>query len=325
MGPTAYSRAVSSLLSTSFALLFCFGARASPLPTNDQNPFLAGFGLPRSLDARLPASSAWALDFNWASTALVEDARGEFLVADAETRELRLTYGHRVAERWAIEVQLPYRHTSGGSLDSFIDDWHDFFGLPEGARPLQAEDRLHLYYSRNDVTLIEHYTTIEGLMDASLSIIYALHSSERSAASAALSVKAPTGKDHWLNSSGAVDVSAVISGEHRFGDRWTVSGQAAATSLGKGDLLPSLQRDLVWSGRAGLALHATPALDFVLQMDGHTRVFDGAPHLFDDALIATLGGHINFRSGWTLSLGVSEDIAVEHSPDVVFVIGVTRR
>lgn len=325
--PTAYTAdnvRVARQLSTALALLVCFGAEASSLPTSDQNPFLAGFRLPRPVAARLPARSEWTLDLNWGSTALVQQSGGEALIADAETRELRLTYARKIGERWAMELELPYRSTSGGSLDGFIDNWHDVFGLPEGARHIQAQDQLQLRYWSEGTTWIELDQSRHGLADASLSARYALASSQTSAVSAALRIKLPTGTDHWLNSSGAVDISAILAAEHQLGERWKLNGQVAATWLGEGDLLPWMQRELVWSGRAGLAMRATQSLEFVLQLDGHTRVFDSDLEFFSEALIATFGGHLHFGNGWTFSAGVSEDLLVEHSPDVVFVFALKK-
>lgn len=321
--PTRVSR-LRSVVFFVTAFGACGGVCAEPLRTRDQNPFLAGFGLPGAVDARLPAQSSWSLDLNWGSTALIQTAADEFLIVDAETREVRLSFAHRISERFSLGLELPYRYTGGGNLDGFIDDWHDVFGLPEGARPIQPQDRLQVRYWREDETLVDLGTPTEGLADASVSLAYSVHASDRSAVSAALTVKVPTGKEHWLNSSNAVDISAIIAAERRFAERWHLSGQLAATWLGEGDLLPSLQRELVWSGRASLSFQMVPALALIVQMDGHTRAFDSELEFFDDSLIATLGGRIAFGSGWTFTLGVSEDIMVEHSPDVVFVVGITK-
>lgn len=321
--PTRAARLPSVVLFVS-ALSACVSASADALPTRDQNPFLAGFGLPTAVDARLPAQSAWSLDLNWGNTALMQSTANESLIVDAETRELRLSFSHRLSKRLSLGLELPYRYTGGGNLDGFIDNWHDAFGLPEGARPIQPQDRLRLHYRRAGETLIDLDTPAEGLADAALSLAYSAHASDRSAVSVSLAVKVPTGKAHWLNSSNAVDVSTIIAAERRLTDRWHLSGQLAATWLGEGDLLPFLQRELVWSGRASLSFRVLPALALVVQMDGHTRAFDSELEFFDDSLIATLGGRIAFGSGWTFTLGVSEDIMVEHSPDVVFVAGIMK-
>lgn len=301
-------------------------ACADPLPTHDQNPLLGGFGLPGALAARAPQETwSWSTSLNWGSTALVQIEGTEQLVVDAETRELEMALERRLGEKWSLEVRVPYRYTGGGNLDNFIDGWHDVFGLPEGARPQQPQDRIRLFYTRANQALIDVDDSVTGFADLTLTLSHASFDSPTSAVRTALSVKLPTGKDHWLNSSGAVDASAIIAAQHAFDARWSLHGQAAVTWLGEGDLLPELQRGLLWSARLGTTWHATRSVDLTVELDAHTSAFkDSTLDFFSDALIATVGGVYRFSSGWTLSLGVSEDIAVETSPDVVFIFGLRK-
>src|SRR5688572_3366607 len=129
--PTVYVVAGATLLLATSA------GSAAPLPTRDQNPLLAGFGLPVPLPARFDEAGHWsvAADVNWASTALAQQRGAETLVFDAETQEVRLTFQHILSDRFAMRLQVPYRHTGGGSLDSVIDSFHDISGTSEGARP----------------------------------------------------------------------------------------------------------------------------------------------------------------------------------------------
>lgn len=318
---------VASGLIPGFLLLaLASSVAAAPLPTRDQNPLLAGFGLPMPLPSRAP-DDTWsvAANFNWGSSALIQADGSELLVIDAETRELRLALERQLAERWAIELQVPYRYVGGGNLDTFIDHWHDVFGLPEGARPQQPKDRMRIHYSRGGTTLMEVRSQTSGFGDATVRVGYELFATPASAVRAALSVKLPTGEDHSLNSSGATDISAIVAGERKLAQRVSLYGQFGATWLGNGDLFPAYQRNLVWSGHAGAAWQATRAIELTVQLDAHTRVFkDSELDFFGDALILTAGGAYRFSSDWRLSLAVSEDIEVERSPDVVIVIGVGR-
>jgi hypothetical protein len=278
------------------------------------------------LSARAP-DGVWSLatDFNWGSTALIQNSSDEHLVVDAETREWRLGLTRRIAERWTLELELPYRQIDGGSLDGFIDDWHEAFGLPDGARSEQPEDRMRLHYSRAGRTLIETGSDAEGLGDASLTLGWQLLASPASSVRAALSMKVPTGDNHWFTSSGGVDLSALLAAEHQVSERWSVSAQAAVTKLSEGEILEEQQRDLVWSARTTLGWQATRAVDLIIQFDAHTSIFeDSELDFFDDTVVLTLGGAYHFASDWTLTLGVSEDIMVERSPDVVFVFGLSR-
>jgi len=301
-------------------------ARCAPFPTRDQNPLLAGFGLPTAMPARIPATT-WSLaaDLNWASTSLIQSGPSEALIVDAETRELRLTVQRSLGEHAALQLQVPYRYTGAGQLDGFIDDWHHIFGLPEGARAQLPKDALRIAYERDGAVLLDIQSTRSGLADSTVSFGYALAGTEATAASAWLSIKLPTGDADELTGSGATDASLALAATHRLGERWEVFGQAAVSWLGDGEILAAQQRSVVWSGMAGVSWRAVRGLHLKAQIDAHTAAFE--PTTLDflgDALFLTVGGDYRFDSGWRLDVGVSEDVAVETAPDVVFIFGVRR-
>lgn len=309
------------------SLLVASAASAAPFPARDQNPLLASYGLPMPMPARLAASDGWQLcaDFNWGSSAISESTGTESLIVDAETRELRLTAGHGLADRWSFQLQLPYRYTGAGNLDGFIDGWHDAFGLPNGARNDFPQDRFRIAYARNGVIELDMQSSVAGIADVSADIGYQLWTDATSSLAAWLSVKLPTGDADKLTGSGAVDAALVIAGERRFGDRWSAFGQLGVTYLGNGDLLTGQQRNVVWSGLAGVSVGIWRGLDFKMQFDAHSAVFDDtALDFLGEAVVLSVGGAYRFKSGWTLDAGVSEDIVVDASPDVVFVLGVRR-
>lgn len=323
-GPTSVGLSVAAAL-----LLATFPAHADPFRTRDQNPLLAGFGLPMPMPAQIsgqggqPGEWQWAADLNWGSSAILQDNDREALIVDAETRELRLTLGRALSERWAVQLQLPYRYTGAGTLDSFIDSWHDFFGLPEGMRPLLPQDQFRIAYERDDAVVLDQQSSSDGLGDVSAAVGYQWLSSDSAHLAAWLSVKLPTGDADELTGSGAVDAALLLAGERQMDEHWSIFGQAAATWLGDGDILADQQRSIVWSGMAGIGVNVWRGLDLKLQFDAHTAAFDGtALDYLGDAGILTVGGSYRFRSGWQLDLGVSEDVIVDASPDVTFVIGV---
>lgn len=297
----------------------------APFFVRDQNPLLAGFGLPSILPARLSAGLAGGVDLYWGTTALMQEHGNEALLVDAETREARLTLEGELSDRFGWRLQVPYRYTGGGSLDSFIDSWHDTFGLPDGARSALPRDQIGIAYTRAGSRRLNIDSSASGLADIEAALGYEIQASPGSAVAAWLSVKLPTGDADKLTGSGATDVSLVLTGHRRLGYGWTAFGQAAATYLGDGDLLTDQQRNVVWSGMAGVS--AQPwggGLSLKAQIDAHTAAFDSNLDFFSDAVVLTVGGDYLFSSGWRLDLGVSEDLAVEHSPDVVFVLSVKR-
>jgi hypothetical protein len=308
------------------AALFATTVAADPFPSRDLNPLLAGFGIPGAMPARLTRDS-WSVsaDLNWASTALMQRVGSEQLIVDAEVREARVVIGHVWSERFATQLQLPYRYTGGGVLDGVINGWHDFFDLPEGARTQQPQDAFRIAYARDGSVLLNTDTPASGLGDASLDFGYQLTSSPATAVTAWLSLKLPTGDAGDFTGSQSTDVSVMLAAEQRLSDRWSLFAQAGATWLGDGERLVRWQRDVVWSGLAGASFRASRGLDLKVQLDAHSAIFDDSELDFlGGATVLTLGGDYRFASGWTLDLAVSEDIAVESASDVVFVVGLRR-
>lgn len=280
------------------------------------------------MPTRLAASEggAWSggVDLFWGSTALIQQQGAETLVVDAETREARLTLQAPLSERFAFQLQLPYRYTGAGNLDGFIDGWHDAFGLPDGARSELPSDDFNITYTPAQSRQLSMTSPASGLADIQASLGYDVIASEAAALSAWLSVKLPTGDADELTGSGATDVSLTLAGERRLDGDWSVFGQAGVTWLGDGELLPNQQRSVVWSGMAGLGGRVWRGLSLKAQIDAHTAAFDSDLDFLNEAIVLTVGADYRFASGLLMNIGVSEDIAVEHSPDVVFFFSVKR-
>jgi hypothetical protein len=322
----ARTAALLSLALPGLALfpLHCF---AEPLPVSDQNPLLNGFNLSAAVLARLNANEQWSFEstFSWANSAVVQTNARESLVVDAETRELRLIAQRGLSNGYAVRVQLPYRHTTAGNLDGFIDSWHDLFGLPEGARPSLPEDSLRLFYRRDAVTQFNSGSSAQGIGDASIEAGKSLVSTDRTVVAAWLGLKLPTGDAGDFTGSGSLDGRATIAAEHRFADRWEIFGQAGVTRLGNGDRLSRQQRDWAWSASAGVSARAIGDLTLTVQVDAHSAVFDTSGLDFiGDAVLLSLGGSYEFSNDWILTLGVAEDVAVESAPDVTFLFGLKK-
>jgi Protein of unknown function (DUF3187) len=311
----------------SVALFSSPAAIADPLPVVDQNPLISGFEAPFALPARIDDAPAWSLEasFSWGSTALTQGSPNESLLIDAETREWRVALQRGLPAGVAVRVQVPYRRTSGGSLDGFIDDWHDAFGLPEGARPTLPEDALRLFYRRNGNVLLDSRASQQGLGDVSVDLGKALSTTPASAIAVWMGVKLPTGDAAEFTGSGSVNGTVGLSAEHRFAGRWRAYGQAAGTWMDNGDRLTNQQRHFMWSAAAGLSARTVGALVLTAQLDAHTAVFDtdGLDYL-GAAVQLSVGGSYRFASDWLITLGVSEDIGVESAPDVVFLFDLKK-
>jgi hypothetical protein len=302
-------------------------ALSAPFPTVDQNPLLNGFAFAPSAQARLPASGStlFSATLNWSNTAAVQEAYDEQLIVDAESREWRISLTHALSDRLALRIQLPYRTSNGGTLDGFVDNWHSLLGLPNGDRPLLPQNDFRIDYERAGETAASYGQGTSSIGDVSMGAGYQLSATPTRATSVWFNIKAPTGSSAELTGSGATDVALSLVHEHRISSRWHSYAQLNFAYLGTGELLPTQQSNSMWSGLLAFDYRYSKALTLTLQIDGHTAAFaDSDLDMLGTAWILTVGGEYRWQSRWYLQVGVSEDVKVEASPDVNFVLSVGR-
>jgi hypothetical protein len=306
---------------------FAGDAGAEPLLTRNQNPLLLPYGLPLPLPARLPANGAgrYGLNVNWSNAANLETSGASEFTLDSESVDVRLRLEHAFGDRWAAMIELPWRSLSGGSLDGFIENWHDLFGLPQGPRRHMPKDRLLIDYQQSGETLLHVEDSSSGIADTPLSVGYQLLSTEAQALSTWLTVKAPTGDSDDLLGSGAADVALSVAGEMQVAKSWQLFGQLDAVWLGDGDILPQYQQSFVVAGLAGVTWNAWRALDLTVQFYANSQVFDvPVTGLSGDAVILSYGGTWRTDGGWRFDFGMNEDIEVDASPDATFYVLVQK-
>jgi hypothetical protein len=302
-------------------------ASAEPLLTRNQNPLTLPFGLPKPLPARLPSagSGRFTVDVNWSNSAVLESSDDYDFTMDAESLEARLRLEHAVGSQWAAMIELPWRNLSGGSLDGFIENWHDLFGLPQGPRRKMPKDRLLIDYQQDGETLLQVDDGGSGIADIPIGVGYQAHASEERAVSAWLTVKLPAGDSDDLLGSGATDFALSVAGETRLAEQWLLFGQVDAVWLGDGDILPQYQDSFAWAALAGLSWNAWRTLDLTVQFQANSQVFDlPVDGLSGDAVILSYGGSYRTTGGWRFDFGMSEDIQVDASPDATFYFAVQR-
>jgi Protein of unknown function (DUF3187) len=317
---------LSVLASALTCLALIAPAHADPILTRNQHPLVALYGLPLPLAARLPGAGSGRIGatINWSNIATTDTTDQRSYTLDGEVFEVRVQAEHAVGQRFAVQGQLAWRQLSGGSLDSLVESWHDLFSLPNGSRNRLPEDELLIEYRSGESTLLRVDDESSGLADLPLSLGYQLTASEQGAVAAWLTLKVPTGEATDLTGSGAVDVALSLAGERRLSERWQLFGQANVAWLGKGDVLADLQQDFAGSLLAGTTWKAWRGLELTAQLEANTAVLDTGTDIDGDAVVLTLGGRYRTDAGWAFDFGFSEDLQVDASPDIVFVLGVQR-
>ena len=124
------------------------GAMAIPLRVVNLNPFFVPYGVPVSVGTRTlaPGSSQFTFAVDTASYLSSAAAGSERVLLDGETYRTSLMLRRGFRPRWEYFLELSAVGHHGGLFDGFIENWHDFFGLPQGGRDIAPNDRLALIY-----------------------------------------------------------------------------------------------------------------------------------------------------------------------------------
>lgn len=287
-------------------------ARAAALPALGQ-----GAVLPRG-----EASSSVALD--WSNEFFLRSNTRESLTLDGESQRLALRYRAGIAPLWghALEwsFELPLLFTGGGVLDGPIENWHSTFGLPNSNRDDVPQDRYRIRYVRDGVTLVDRDDGASGLADVRLGLGLAL--SERLTLRSLLQL--PTGNQNKLTGGhvgGALwlDYSLPLS-ESRRAALLLSGGVSAANTNGP---LGDLQQPVVGVAGAVLIVPIYGALDAVVQLNGHSKLYKGSALAPLSKVSAPLATGLRWTRGAVVfDLAVLEDPSVNASPDFGLLFGI---
>lgn len=92
---------------------------------------------------RLRASFLWGNSFSWTQDVAGENPNDRRFLIDGETRTLDLALTRGLSASTDLSLRVPLRWRGGGSLDGFIDWWHQtfaFLGIDDGGRPSFLEN-----------------------------------------------------------------------------------------------------------------------------------------------------------------------------------------
>lgn len=301
--------------------------------TFNQSPLVQIYGLPAigSAVVLAPGARRFALAYEVANTLIAETRGPEALLLDGESRRLTVRLGYGPRPDVELGIELPYVSYGGGFLDSFIENWHSAFGLPNGDRDRFAQDRLTYYYRRGTEVRLDLASPVSGTGDVRLTGARQLVARPQGTNLALrTSVKLPTGEAAELRGSGATDLALwLVAGcgrERCAGDiGWQAGG--GVLWLGKGDVLPEQQNRLVAFGSAGVEWQALPAIALKAQLNAHTAFYGqtGLTPLGDPSVQLVLGGTWRLSARSVLDLGVTEDLLVHTAPDVSFLVALRTR
>ena len=294
-------------------------------PLRSHNPFLQVYGLPAFATHELaaPGGVNFNVSFDLANDMDAADRDGEVLIIDAELRTLNLSIRRRIGERLEIGLDLPYVSYSGGFLDRVIYDFHDLVGLSNSSRN-GPNDQFRLYMEKDGVTLFDTVETSSGIGDLQVSAALQL-----GRAALRASIKAPTGDPDRLTGSGAADFAVAVhaGGLSTLFDRTlSYSGFVGILALGDGDVLPTLQKNIVPYGGVALRWQATERFSLATQVYGQRPYYEATlKELGGDTLQLAFGGDYRFPAQRILlRFAIAEDMRGAAAPDFAAHVSVRK-
>jgi len=306
-------------------------ADAAVLDVRHGGPLTGLFGLPSPGESTALAPDEerrFEVLLQGSSHSVSDAADGEELLLDGETWRVALRLRTRFGDRWELGLEVPWVRNTGGSLDGLIDDWHALFGLPDGIRDELPRDELRYAYVNAAGDAFDFRDGAGDLGDIRLSAGYRLRQDEGGSLSLRAAVELPTGDEGKLTGNGAADYSLGIAWERspvQGSGRWSTHLVAGVIHFGETDLPAVDTREFGGWLQAGAGWRLTPRIELLGQLQAASSPVESALGAWSGSLMLALGAGIDLGSRYRLQLGFTEDIDVETSPDITFMLRLTRR
>ena len=299
-----------------------------PLGLRIEHPFALGQPAlrARTLATTPPGTLDVALATSYTSLFGNDDAGADSALLDGELLHGNVRLRTGLDDASDVELEVGALYGTSGFLDEFLDDWHGWFGLPDGDRDERPEDDYAMRFGRNGVDAWELEGDTVGLLDATLVYTRTLRAEDAGGPAVALrlALQVPTGSESRGFGNGRVDWGAGLALERSLG-RWTWSGGLEYVASRPPESFAAADLDAPDRGvaRFGAEYRLNGSTSLLTSVIASTPL---VPDLETSVLsepLAQLGLGVVFdagrRSRWTL--GFAEDLAPNSGVDVTFFVG----
>jgi hypothetical protein len=334
------------------------GRLEAPLPLRGQFPLSLPFIdlVPESAFIAAHGTLRWHIDLSYLSTHATSDAMlerfatestrpadgrvteqvlvdtaatapsGHAYYVDGETARMTLGLAWGLGGRVTLEATLPLLAHGGGFLDPSINQFHDWFNLPDGGRPDFANDQYVIGLTDDGTTLFRGEAPSGlGVGDLALETRVALArpAGDRFALAGVGTVELPTGGTGRLDGNGSLDAAAGLEATWRAKrSTWHVGG--AYAFIGRFDPAPDLApRDRV-AAYASTAILLQSRNSVLLGLHAVTGPF-GREHggsLGRMSFETSFGFRHLTTDGGLFEAAFLENLTADHNvPDVGFYLG----
>mgnify|MGYP005860828509 CR=1 FL=1 len=263
------------------------------------------------------------MDLAYATVCAVHERGDKSLVTDMEVG--RVAAVGRWAGPWGgvFSLEVPYLWYGAGAFDPVLGAYHDAFGFPDGDRKDRPENAFAYRVTRGRREYAPRPPAGGGLGDVVVEAAYPLSTPGPVQSAARLSVKLPTGSARDGLGSGHMDGGGgVLAGWQ--GRRAGGGANVDVLYLG-GSPDAALRLESPWAlsavAFAGVRLGALGTAAAQIHFS-RSPYGTGLPALDRDVLLLALGLRRRMGSTTWVSLGFTEDLIVQASPDFSLVVGV---
>jgi len=294
-----------------------FAATANFIQQRALGPIKMQSGLPEAA-SRLTSSDELQLSYVRNNVFMGGRSNSERLVLDGESSQLNLRYRRRLNQCLQVNASGVWLDHSSGQFDRPLDDWHQFFGLPDAHRGDWPSNQLEYVYENGSERQVLD-TESSGLGDAQLQLQHNLGCLTNSAL-VRIGVKLPTGEPSKFNGTGSVDafvdVQSPWSQSLRF-ERVQWAGSIGLLANGKNEQ-PATQENLVGFGAAAVNVRLGSRTQLLTQLDWHTPMYKSElRELGEPSVQLSMGLRYNTGGYGVWELSFSEDAAIDTVPDIV--------
>lgn len=301
--------------------------RKGPLAVRSDMPLSRIFLQMPAESARVtdPGGNDVRLQSSYTSVFTGDGENGTFVSEDGEILAVDGAWRHGFGSGLEAGVQVPVIYASSGFLDSFVNDYHDAFNLPDAGRDEAPTDQYSAVFVNDGVEAWQLEEDSVGLADIPLWIAASLaeESEDVATVKAKLALELPTGNAERGFGNGKLDGGLQLLAERGFG-RFVAYGSVAGLLCGTPNRFRDADVDTnpYYSAAAGGELLLNDAWSLHLQLDYLASPLHDVdtPAASDDQLLISFGASVAIEST-VLTAFFLENLTGDTAPDFSLQVG----
>lgn len=262
-----------------------------------------------------PGESRLGYRIDLANNFFVHQSGNGLVQLDFESFRQTLSYRRGINDKLELAAFVPFQYNSSGFLDSIIESWHDFFGLPTGDRPnFPTNQYSYVVVTDNEFRVLGESDQF-GLGDVTLTGKYFIRPEDKRwpALSARLGAKLPTGDAESQLGSGGFDFGFDFLAQKTYGN-WILYGQTGYILTGGNDF--GLDGNDLWEWSLAGEYQTSGRHSWIVQFHKTTNAYyTGVEDIDVDTVEFALGWKRYIGRNLLWEGGFSEDVIVDSAPD----------